>query len=315
MILNLEQRTPAWHDWRAGKDLLDGYRLTASDMAAVAGISPFTKASVLWEEKKGLRPPKAGNWAMQRGNDWEAPALEAFTRATNIPCYPVCTQHDIYSWLGASLDGLDEAGTTNVEVKVPGKATLELAKEGKLPAHYMVQVQIQMACSGATQTAYWAYDVDGLVGPPLTGYLVWVARDEYEITRLIAMGKAFRDSLIAGTPPGVGFDLEMRAHSVASFKRQITALEDALRPEMEELKALFLESGRNEILCGGLRLSKKNGAAGKVDWDRFIQQLAADHKFAVDPSMAERFRGATGAGSVTVALDTKKVPLLAKSEL
>ena len=39
-IVQLDQRSQEWHDWRAGKDI-DGPRITASNIAVIAGISPF----------------------------------------------------------------------------------------------------------------------------------------------------------------------------------------------------------------------------------------------------------------------------------
>lgn len=38
-LITLEQRSAAWHAWRNGEDI-DGPRITASNIAVIAGLSP-----------------------------------------------------------------------------------------------------------------------------------------------------------------------------------------------------------------------------------------------------------------------------------
>ena len=71
MLINLEQRTQAWYDWRNGLDLPDAApRITATAASVIMGNSPFQTASQLWEQMVGLRPPTETNAAMQIGVDY-----------------------------------------------------------------------------------------------------------------------------------------------------------------------------------------------------------------------------------------------------
>jgi putative phage-type endonuclease len=50
--------------------------LTASDVAAAAGVDPYKTRLDLWLEKAGLRPPQAETPLMRRGRHFEAAAIE-----------------------------------------------------------------------------------------------------------------------------------------------------------------------------------------------------------------------------------------------
>ena len=212
MLLNIEQRTQSWYDWRNGLDLPDKKpRMTATAVATMLGNSPWQTASQLFEEMVGLRPPKKVTPAMQAGIDFEDEARFALQEHLGIEFMPICAQMDGHPENGASLDGITEDFDHIAEIKVPGAKTLNLAQLGMVPPNYVDQMQWQLACVGpeAAKVSYWAYDRVKKVG-----HLVTVWRDDLRIAELIAAAARFRECVVLGTPPG-GFELELQGSIVA----------------------------------------------------------------------------------------------------
>jgi len=117
-------------------------RITASVFASAMGIG-YDSRQKLWRTIKGLEPKFEGNAATEWGSEHEQDAIDRYEIETgNLvwSCgdnqgFVIDQDHD---WLGCTPDGYTEDAV--IEVKCP--ASLRLY--GKIPDHYMPQVQGQM---------------------------------------------------------------------------------------------------------------------------------------------------------------------------
>jgi len=138
----------------------------SSDMAAILGLSPYRSAWDVWAEKTGRVEPAdlSGRPAVQAGNlmevavlDYAADALGALTR-NQYRSAPALH-------LGANCDAILRATGQPVEAKTSGLfgPLPEAWGEGgtdQVPDPYIVQVHVQMLCTGA-QAAHLAAFLGG----------------------------------------------------------------------------------------------------------------------------------------------------------
>ena len=185
-VLDLKQNTPEWEAFRKDK-------IGASDAATILGISPWSTPYQLWMEKKGGEG-KTKSAAMQRGHDLEDEARTLFEKQTGIKTIPAVVQSTYNDFQIASLDGLCLQGETFVEIKVPNKEVMALAKEGKLPEHYMAQMQHQLFVADLQSAYYFVYD-------GRESHLVEVKRDVDFVEMLIEKEEAFYELMMGDEPP------------------------------------------------------------------------------------------------------------------
>ncbi|GAQ87718.1 hypothetical protein KFL_003720090 [Klebsormidium nitens] len=164
-----EQRTPEWYALRR-------WRLTASAFASAVGFFPEQRLR-LWEEKLELREPFRGNQATVWGTKQETPALEQYARITGNQVTHQSFQvykdpDDVYTWLGASPDGLmayDSAGLGQgpgvLEVKCPfGREGPEIVQPyPSVPFYYIPQVQGLLEIFDRQWADFFVWTVNGSV--------------------------------------------------------------------------------------------------------------------------------------------------------
>jgi len=117
-------------------------RITASVFASAMGIG-YDSRQKLWRQIKGLEPKFEGNAATEWGNDHEKDAIDAYEIVTGSIVsksgdnqeFRISKEHD---WLGCTPDGF--VGGIIIEAKCPASLNVY----GKVPDHYMAQVQGQM---------------------------------------------------------------------------------------------------------------------------------------------------------------------------
>ncbi len=263
MLINLEQRTQAWYDWRNGLDLPDASpRITATAASVIMGNSPFQTASQLWEQMVGLRPPTETNAAMQIGVDYEDKALAKLMEMTGVEFYAMCCTAEDLPIAGASLDGINDVGDIIAEIKVPGQKTIEMAQNGVVPPHYYDQIQWQLYCSGAVNCLYFVYDWRNDVG-----YVNQVDRNEVRIAEMRVAAIRFRQCVIERTPPG-GFDLEFEATLLAGLMRDMAELEIRVQAARNAVTKAFEATGLPEARSGGLVIAKVAAKAGSTSWKK-----------------------------------------------
>lgn len=144
------QRTPEWYAIR--RDLL-----TASDAASALDIKPYPsyRGSARAEAmRKKVSNEPVSNMFVTHGQKYEDEARDWACAAMGEVVYDVgLVRHDTLRWLGASPDGVTHSGKL-MEIKCPLKRAIE---PGRIPHHYMPQVQVQMEVCDVDQTIFVQY--------------------------------------------------------------------------------------------------------------------------------------------------------------
>jgi len=193
----MEQRSDEWFAARLG-------RVTAS---RVADLMAQTKtgysasranymAELICERLTGAQADKFSNSAMQWGTDTEPQARAAYAFMNDADVIETgFVLHPAIVDFGASPDGLiGDDGL--VEIKCPNTAThIDTLLSEKIPAKYVTQMQVQMACTGRAWCDFVSFD------PRLPSELqLWVssvARDDAAIAEIEAETIKFLSELAA----------------------------------------------------------------------------------------------------------------------
>ena len=138
-------------DQRGQRDLWLDARMalpvTASEAAAVLGVSPHASVTALYDRAENGKAKQFVNQAMVRGTAFEQRAIDDFSHAQGVEVQPLglCV-HPEHTWLGGSPDGRvkGEKGTL-VEIKVPNR----WSDSTSIPDHYLLQMLLQMECVAA----------------------------------------------------------------------------------------------------------------------------------------------------------------------
>ena len=134
-------------------------RLTASNFANAMGIG-YSSRQQLWRELTGVDEPFQGNEMTDYGNDNEHKAVDAYEISQNVIVMlsgdnQHFVKHADHDWLGCTPDG--RTSDRLVEFKCPFNGVYNDA-----PAHYLAQVQGQMAITSHTQCDLVAWSPDEL---------------------------------------------------------------------------------------------------------------------------------------------------------
>lgn len=271
LILRLDQRSQAWHDWRNGKDLPDGTpRIMASDIPVIIGVSPFKSVHQLWLEKTGQRAPDGYTYAMEHGVRHEDVARLQYQQEYGTHVVPICVQHERFPEFGASLDGLSILGDILTEVKCPiSEKTHHYAVMGTVPSYYWPQVQWQLFVSGADAGHYYSWFHGD-------GKRVVVLPDPAEFEVLVTAAHEFRRCLIDRVPPA-GEAFVAAALAWRRAKRQLEEVEEAIAAAKLNLAAqeAFLVSmlGAKDRLEGGGVSVARFEKRGTVDYAALLDDL------------------------------------------
>jgi putative phage-type endonuclease len=197
-IVDLQQGTNAWLAWRH-----DG--IGGSDAAALMGQNPWRTPAALFAEK--VAPPRApfrraaarlqppdlfGNApAPRRDNSLEAQARRLYIRAHGSAVAPACLVSTTHDWQRASLDGIDFAQTRAIEIKCGSATYAQVDRSGKVPAHYIGQLQHTLAVTGYASIDFWVWH------PGRPALLITERRDEIYIAEMTAREAAFWARVVA----------------------------------------------------------------------------------------------------------------------
>lgn len=261
---HFEQRSKEWHDWRNSG-------IGASEIAAIMGDSPWMSAQDLWELKKGIRPPQAMNFAMQRGVDLEPLALSHFENMTGEIMQPLCASHSEHPFILASFDGISADRSLHVEIKCPGLKSHELALRGVVPKHYQWQIQQQLLVAGNPKGWYFSF-YKNYSDQTKIGVLVEVFADATMQAEIIEEGRKFQEHILNNTPmyPHVW---EAVAREWLSAQEEADAAQAYLDAVREKL--IFIANGQ-PMKGAGVALGITNYKP-KVDWDAFYNTEVATH--------------------------------------
>jgi predicted phage-related endonuclease len=121
-------------------------------------------------------------------------ARAAYEAKTGNMMQPAERTHRVLRFMRASLDGITLDGRLILEVKCPGKEAHAEAVAGRVPVHYMSQVQSQLFVADAERAHYWSFD-------GTNGVLIEVLPDVAMQTRIVDACTAFWAHVQADTPP------------------------------------------------------------------------------------------------------------------
>lgn len=265
MFVDLEQGSPAWHQWRAGV-------LGASDAGTILGLNPWKTPEKLWKQKKGLLPWDRTSKAMERGTRLEPLARSAFELETGYDMPPICAVAKEYPFISASLDGYtsNHVASHILEIKCGESIYGKIAGGGPIPPYYEAQVQQQLMVTGAERCYFWAFD------PEQGGKLRLVDPDVDFQAKLLDALVNFHASLRTDEPPTPS---DVRADDI--WRDAVADYLDATE-DLETVKAVLechkerliqLAAG-NRTRGGGVLVAPTKAPSPRIDWERAAKDLA-----------------------------------------
>jgi putative phage-type endonuclease len=246
-VVPLAQRTPEWLAFRKG-------HIMASDAPVIVGASKWRTPFQLWEEKLGLSEGQPSNPAMKFGTENETVALDLYCSMTGHTMNPVVIGHREISWMGASLDGLDESYPIAVEIKCANAEDHALAKQGIIPIHYYAQLQHQLCCLDHAYMHYFSYHKG-------EGVIVKVERDLAYIAYLLRKEREFLDNINNLEPPektsleAIDLADDILKKSLDKYDQLCKSI-DNLTSEKEALRELIISyNSGDSFTCSGYKIS------------------------------------------------------------
>lgn len=251
--INFQQSSPEWLNWR--KSLL-----TATDAAALMGVSPYVTPYKCWQRKLGLATEQKKTEAMDRGIRDEPIARKAFIDEYKINMTPCCIESDQYNFIGASLDGISDCGKYLLEIKsqVPCSP----------PDHHIMQMQHQLLATDSTaEMCYYVSYFDGEID------VHEVYPDPQWVKNYLIRAQEFWKAIVFFEPPALSprdyKDMNgspnfiTYAHRYLNINAEIKSLEDKKEVLRKEIITLCEDqSGAG----GGIKVLKKN-VKGRVDYE------------------------------------------------
>ncbi len=260
MQVNILQGSPEWHLFRSK-------HINSTDCAPILGVSPYKSATVLWEEKLGLREREPMNEKMQRGVELEDQARQCLSRKIGIPLKPAVFEHGERKWQAASLDGYDMETRVACEIKC-GQSAYNQALKGIIAEYYRSQLQHIMSVCDLSFIHYFCYLSDE------ENVLITVYRDDDYIRNMIEKEFEFWQGLQSLTPPPQKY-IE-RTEEKWMEKVQLWKEANQKKKEYEELESslrrdLIEMSGESCSKGGGVKVSKIV-RKGNVDYNSMIEK-------------------------------------------
>ena len=262
------QRSEEWYAWRRAG-------IGSSDAAAILGCDPFKTAYQLWEEKTGRRRHDVVTEAMQRGIDLEGDARTAYETDVNKVVQPSTHTHQKFEWMRASVDGMTIDGGLLVEIKCPGETSYD-AVRAEVPAHYIAQIQHQLAVTGAVAADLWVWH------PERGGFIRTFVPDLDYIKHLIAAEQTFWNLVQRDTPPPMS-EKDVHTRDDQSWTEAAAIFIEA-ETRLTETKNLY-DAARQALLslCNGYGIVEGSGVRvttferkGNVDYSKIPQLKGVD---------------------------------------
>jgi putative phage-type endonuclease len=282
-IIDLTQRSPAWHDWRKSG-------VTATDASILLG-SPYKTPWRLWAEKRGLvlEPDLSANPHVQRGIREEPEARRRYEERHGDLLLPVCAESTLEPIVRASFDGLSDDGCP-VELKAPSEGHFKEAitggTESVLYRRYYPQVQTQIFVAEAEAGTLSLHFGEAFIDLP-------VPRDETCIGEIVERARTFWECVRSGREPPLdpnrdlynphGPDHTLWRHLAAEYRRlarerrSLVQRTKALDTPLEELERQLL------ALMGEFTLADSEG----LRISRYLQQGALDYQAVLKAILPE----------------------------
>ena len=258
-------------DWlKARKKGLGG-----SDIAAIAGLSPWRSPMAVYLEKIGEIPDQEESEAMYWGTRLEDIVADEFSLRTGLKVARknAILQHPEHPWMLANIDRRIVGQKAGLECKTTSAYGRDNWENDKVPDMYMLQCQWYMAVTG-----YDTWWIAVLIGGNTFRYTE-IKRDEEIINYLIKIGYDFWTLVENRTPPAIdGTDSSTEVLNVLYPAEQATDDEihltgaDAIiadfihaqQMEKEWKEAKDEAANRVKILMGNYSIG--NAGNYKVSW-------------------------------------------------
>lgn len=274
-ILDLEQDTPEWHEFRKGK-------LGASYAATLVDYNPYQTQLQLYEDIVFDRK-KSSNAHMRRGKEEEPKAREWFNKWIGKEFKPVVVQSTSNSKLFASLDGFNQEEGIGCEIKTPGISPLLEMMIGNVPDLYEWQIQYQMMITDAPKWWCLGWNYHGQ-----SGYCIETKRDEDKITMLKEAALVFLERLEKHDPPKetekdwrcildekiVSKGDELRRNN--ELIKKMKEINDGLKKEIEEYVESLDASPCSRFEIGGVGKFYKSSTGRMVDYSKVPELKGVD---------------------------------------
>ena len=276
-LVNLEQRTPAWHEWRKS-----GW--TATEASILMGLSKFDSIHDLWELKLGLKsaPDLSRVPAVQYGVAHEDDCRRCWEDRHGLKATAVCGECSEHPLFRASFDGLTSENVP-VECKcIPKREAFDDVKvkgeNSDRYQRYWPQVQHQMLVSGADH-AWLCFWHEGL-------FLEFrIQRDETFLNALVKKGEAFWEKhIVTQVEPMLwqptGEDAE-RWSKLAERHIADMAMRDKLAKAMKQIDdRMKVRSEQFAQIMGAQKVAQAAGVkitrierAGSYDYKSYCQSV------------------------------------------
>lgn len=263
--MNIHEVIQGSDDWHA----LRASSFTASEAPAMAGVSKYISRSDLLKQKYTGEVPEVSS-AQQRlfdkGHATEAKARPIAEGIIGEEIYPCTATHDDHPWLLASFDGCTMLEEIIFEHKMMND-DLRTATLETLPEHYKVQMDQQLAVSGADKCLFMASD-----GTKEDCNWFWYETTPERIASLMAGWEQFKADLEAYQPaeqtvapqgeapealPALKIDLTgaVKASNLPDFKAQALAMIEGIKTTLTtdkdfadaESTVKFLQKGEKQL--------------------------------------------------------------------
>jgi putative phage-type endonuclease len=177
-----------WLEWR-----MEG--VCASDAPVIMGVSPWkTYQQLLMEKVTGI-DNILENDNMKYGKETEEEARLCFEAMTGHIVFPdIKIVHPEFSWIRATLDGLDMDRKIMVEIKNANKKDHFDAFNKMIPDKYFPQCQHQMLTAELDTMSYFSYRKK--LAKKGMGIIVEVQRNDRYIEIMLEKHKIFWDQVL-----------------------------------------------------------------------------------------------------------------------
>jgi putative phage-type endonuclease len=287
------------------------HHITGTDIARIAGISPFGGPLTVYAEKKGLIEQAEPSAVMERGTYLEDGLLRWYADKTarTVAPHKGLLIHKIYPLIGATPDAIsfnevDRTGGKDVylnkhavEAKAPTPWTQrQWGEEGtdNIPEHYIPQAIFEAAVADVDQT-----DVIADIGTALKIFPVMYDEELFQGLREIAE-KFQRDHVVKGVAPRataadmgvlrtinptakiedyVEADSELVAE--ITLYRELLASAKSISDGVEHVKAHLIQviGDKSGIRCPSGRIDFKNNKPSVVVlWEKVAKEAGASNE-------------------------------------
>lgn len=170
-----------------------------SDIAAIAGLSPWRSPMAVYLEKIGEIPDQEENELMYWGTRLEDIVADEFSLRTGLKVQRknAILQHSEYPWMLANIDRRIVGQKVGLECKTTSAYGKDNWADNKVPDMYQLQCQWYMAVTG-----YESWWIAVLIGGNTFQYKE-IKRDEEIINYLIKIGSDFWQLVENKAPPAI----------------------------------------------------------------------------------------------------------------